>query len=1259
MSRRRRFTVGRAFALLILGIGIGLALFVVKGKTPQVVREEVDKFLDAHIAAPHSVADVTIGLDTGVTLSGLRVLYPDGSPALTVEQVVLTIDQGRVLRGELVIRQVDFYGMMLRLRRDPDGDGTPSLPGIFRPAAQPGASLEAPGEMPLLQVHPGDNGSWVEIVDSPLLVPGTPVRLRCLRADAQADGPIYHASGSFSAEHVERLDVDLLLDPGAGTLQVQAKADHLTWQRGDEALLAADLRKGFPPVELGGQARAEARALVDIRAFKLLSIEGHAELSHLNGVFGNVYTGQPVGLPFGVRDGQGTLTFANGRLSVKDLGAVFVSPAGTHGRLSASVDLAFDRVGTHLDLMIHGEGIEGSTEDLRHLLPPDVVETIVEQFLPGGTFDFDVTVSQRPAHEEKVVANLTISNGKLDYAGNLDELTGRRFGFRYPLERCHGSFRIETHVPTARGLAETIQVKDLRAFNPISRPKPGGPRDVAVVVNGRVLIYDLPDRANREDIDISIDVTDLPIDAKLATAFASTPEGSPYEDFDLTGWAPQVNIRVQRDGFLDAKPRATYDILLDHCTISYRDFPLRIQDVQGRIFSQEQRPHEGRPASRLLQFDHFRGRAAEGGTFEANGWVRQYDDDTEEMDLSISAERVRVGADLERALLQSAAAGTGVVDIWRSLRPTGFVGADVTLQSPGRARIEIKLDELTFAGYQDIDCPLSGLEGRVYYDNGTITLENVSGRIFDQATFHVGGAFREGGGFELRGEVDQLVLRHAVQRILNAVAPAASRAIGNLRLDADSAFDVILTASRVDADAPVEFACTLDDLDVRSRLFGFDLSVRGGPIVLGLDALRARDIWLRAGDGQVHLIDSCLPHDAHAQRWAVLDAWNLEPAGHISPTLGEGLRQVLGENIRANLTGFRVEYYPRERNVTLSGAVDLRRYELRAEELGALEPTGQIGLSPLTLRLPVREGDPIRYFGVIDANHLNLNLPINAKDLSGQVRVAEGTIGPDFTLTGSISGGRATVFDRVLEDMSLNLTYNPRYLGLGNVDGRFYGGAFKGDVEIHLGRPGAFQVRVRAEGVQLGEMLKEDLPRSEPMSGSMAFALDVESPSGEPRHMRGEVQVRVENGQLFRVPGLRRILSVLSRVTPIKDKRFERAEADLKIRGEEIEVEKFSFSTDLNDVRGSGTASIYGDLDLVVKPQVTRAIDLPRLLNIPVLSSILNLWHATVYEIRLEGTIDSPALRLRALPFLGKPRPRATQTPHAGRAERMRPRILP
>ena len=160
--------------------------------------------------------------------------------------------------------------------------------------------------------------------------------------------------------------------------------------------------------------------------------------------------------------------------------------------------------------------------------------------------------------------------------------------------------------------------------------------------------------------------------------------------------------------------------------------------------------------------------------------------------------------------------------------------------------------------------------------------------------------------------------------------------------------------------------------------------------------------------------------------------------------------------------------------------------------------------------------------------------------------------------------------------------------------------------------------------------------------------------------MRGRAEVRVSDGQLLKVPGLRMVLGVLGRVVPFGDSpRFKQAEIDMAINGEVFDVERLRLSTAVNDIYGYGTCSIYGDLDLLIFPQVTRMLDLPRIFDVPFLSAIGNMWFKNVNEIRLEGTLDSPALRRRALPmFKGKPKS-FTQSPHANYPRQVRPRVLP
>lgn len=1255
---RRRFTLGRAFALLILGVGLGATIFIAHRLRPDTLERQVAEALSGLLTAEHEFDDVVVGLDTGIEITGLRIYYPGGDrvTAAEIERLVLTVDHGDLLAGKVTIRQVDLHGILLRLKAGETEDGTPAMPGIFAGDGQR-ESFELPARLPEIRIHEGGAGSRVEILDARPLAPGVPLALDVRSAEAHADGQVYRLVAKLSGARVSNVDLNIQFSRTSRTIVVNLDATGLHWRRDDVLLLSEKVRRALPPVEFGGEADVRAVAVLGL-PIELRSLTVDADLGRLHGVFGNVHTWERVGLPFGVQDGEGKLVYRDGNLRLERFDATYVSPSGAHGRIEATTALSFVRAGMHLDLSLKGRGLEGSTEDLRHLLPPDIVESIVEKFLPAGTFDFDLSVSQRPATPEKVVARLAMRDGQFNYAGQLDKLTGKRFGFSYPVERCDGSFRIETHVPTPHGLADVIQIESLKGSNQIARPQPGGPEDVAVEAHGTVVTYLGEAGEEPEDIDITIDVRDLPIDAKLARAFATTPAGMPYRDFDLSGHAPRVSIRIQRDAFREPEARASYDVTLEGCRLAYEGFPFPIEKVGGRIVSKDIPGSVAGKSSRVLILEGLKGVAPEGGTIEGRGEVRQDEEGSQFLDLYIHAEKITIGADLERALLASRAAGTGVADLWRSLRPYGFLTATATLSGPQSAHIVIDLSQLALRGYQEIECPITHLDGSVAYDLHTIKLQHLSGRIFD-APFQISGEFYDTGAFDLNGAVDGLVLQKAVQRILEAVAPWAARAIERLKIEEESALDLILKCERADADSPVNLVFSVDDLNVRSRLMDLDLLLQGGPVDVSLDRITARNLHVRARNGELRVHEVVVPLDQRERTWAVLDATNLDPSEHFERLFGPGIRESLGSNARLDLTGFRAEYVRAEGKLILSGAVDLRRHA--ATEGVDLEPIGQVGFSPLTLTLPESESDPLAFAGVIEFRQLNCNVPISIRDLAGELHVAEGTLAPEFTVDGALRNASATLFDRELTGMSLNFTYRPDYIHLGNIDGKVYGGDFEGDVEVYLEEPRSFKTRFQARHVRLGDMLREDLPRGDPMSGTVEARLEFESPSGDVKDMRGRGQIRVHEGSLFRVPGLRPVLAVLSRVTPLDDEpRFTRAEADFTAAGEEIRLHHCRLSTDLNDVDAEGTISIYGDLDLVVEPKVTRIIDLPRLINIPVLSTLRDLWHKVAYEIRMEGTLDSPAIRLRGLPFLKSASTRRfTQSAHAGRPERVRPRLLP
>ena len=103
----RRFTVARAFVLLLLGVGIGTTVFLAQHLSPEAIQAQVDQALGQFFLAKFDTKAVILDLETGVEVRGLEVFYDDGTAAAEVERIILAVDRRELLRGTVLIRQVE------------------------------------------------------------------------------------------------------------------------------------------------------------------------------------------------------------------------------------------------------------------------------------------------------------------------------------------------------------------------------------------------------------------------------------------------------------------------------------------------------------------------------------------------------------------------------------------------------------------------------------------------------------------------------------------------------------------------------------------------------------------------------------------------------------------------------------------------------------------------------------------------------------------------------------------------------------------------------------------------------------------------------------------------------------------------------------------------------------------------------------------------------------------------------------------------
>jgi len=1250
---RRRFTVGRAFALLIMGVAVGVGIFLAKQLDPTGIELRVREALADFLQHPFELKAVVPRLGRGVELLGLEVHYADGGTAIHVERVLLEVDHERLLEGDVHIPRIELSGLTLMLRA-PGPDHTPGLPDVFRePRTAAGAPL--PAKLPEITVARGGRNR-VLLGGLPFLDAGERVEIRVEYAEGQHDGPTYRVEAALAAESLGRAEATVTYEPLRGIFAARLVAPQISWNEALFDRLSPEIRSELAALRTSGRAEAIVEAHAGIADRRIDYLYAHARLDGVEGRFGNLYAADPAGFPFAFRGGRGMAVLDGGRLKLHDLVGTYVSRDGREGRVSVSFDAPLASAAEDLDLHLSGEGIHATTGELRLLLPPPAVATVVDKYEPGGTVEFDVRVRRRPGLPESVAATLVLREGRFEYAGRLDPSTGRRHGFRYPLEEVSGRIVVEGGVRTEHGVARIVTLDNVRGTRRRSSPGPGAPANVRVTAEGRIVTYTERPGAP-EDVEVSIVAEDLPIDDDLAAAFRSTKEGVPYRAFDLQGRAKRVHVRLHASAFDDPETHADYTVTLADCAISYPAFPLHIEGLSGTIVSRSVLSGaEGGPG-RAMQLVGLVGHARDGGLVTAEGTVRQAAGGSDQLDVRVRADDLALGPDMAQAVARASLAGRPGADVWRLIRPSGRVDADIRVRSAERADVDVLLDGAAeLGGYGRVDFPVRELRGRVAYRDGGIALRGIEARL-PRGTASAEGEIRPDGTLSVRATLHRLGCDARLLALLKEAFPAFHAAARAIEPADESALDVSIEATRALPGRPVRFRADAAEIDLAARVAGVPFRIRGGPARLGEDGFATGELWLDSGASQVHVRESQVSFGKGAGSRVLFDARGLEPGAHLAPLLDARLAEALGARTRVDLEAFELAFDRPDGKIVMAGAVDLRRVDGGERDPRALEPTGALELAPVTV---VPEAGGASFSGLVRFRGLDLHLPADITNLNGQLLVGEGRFGDAFALRGAVVEGEMSVLGRTVRAASMNLAVDPYYVRLSELEASFYDGSLAGAVEVHLGEPAAFQLRLRAKDVDLQQFLRGERPSEDPMGGRLDFALDLQSPSGKPEHLAGRGDVRVREGALFDVPFFRTILALLGRIAPIDNRpRFRNAAIDFVVRGETIEVQNLHLSTPVSDIYASGEATIYGDLDLVIRPQVNRILDLPRFLDIPVLSALRNLWHRTVYEVRLAGTIESPRLELRALPFF-KAAPRAIPpSPHGGRVERMRPGVLP
>ncbi len=230
---------------------------------------------------------------------------------------------------------------------------------------------------------------------------------------------------------------------------------------------------------------------------------------------------------------------------------------------------------------------------------------------------------------------------------------------------------------------------------------------------------------------------------------------------------------------------------------------------------------------------------------------------------------------------------------------------------------------------------------------------------------------------------------------------------------------------------------------------------------------------------------------------------------------------------------------------------------------------------------------------------------------------------------------QAVVMKQPFQNVNVQLAFTANQIVLSDLSARLHGGLVKGDVDVRLQDPIWHKTTLKADGVNLGLLVRHALDKRGPIQGNLSAQLQLNGRGKELRSLRGEGKVVIAEGvRLCELPVFFELANHVSRALP-KATTFQDAVAEMSVEGERLTVKRLDVMSDALTLRGHGQVDIDGsnlNLELFGMPYGRTLPNLP-----PYLDRIPPALSKQFLRIRATGALTNVHIHTEALPALTDP----------------------
>lgn len=282
--------------------------------------------------------------------------------------------------------------------------------------------------------------------------------------------------------------------------------------------------------------------------------------------------------------------------------------------------------------------------------------------------------------------------------------------------------------------------------------------------------------------------------------------------------------------------------------------------------------------------------------------------------------------------------------------------------------------------------------------------------------------------------------------------------------------------------------------------------------------------------------------------------------------------------------------------------------------------------APLIRNTPVYSDPFVREKIDADPTYQIISASASPRVLRGQTQQ---TISRDVLSAQTASGAAAA---SALSEQTKS-SHIERASGLRSIEANVFGGRICCD-GVYLGaQDQTYRLNARLENSALEQALRVFAPGSKPLKGRVNMSLALQGEGKNTAALKGEGSLEIREAQLYKLPQIVKILSLLSVKNP-GENAFGSCDVDFKVLSDHVKLTRVLLEGDALTLFGDGWLTIRGKEQLVDLTLNSRLGNQKS--QIPILSDVIGAAGDQIAQIRVEGNLASPVIQQENLPGLKK-----------------------